>query len=852
MSNTSFRRRLIGAAFCGVFSLTFASDGWAQIEEIIVSARKREESLQEVPVAISAFTAENIQQLGINDLDDLGTYTSSLIFDTGFAPQDTKVVIRGLSPVRGRQNVAILQDGIDISSQAIQTNGGGLLINPRLFDLERIEIVKGPQNALYGRTAFNGAINYVTRKPTDSFSARVSADIGDNGLAEVKAGVSGPILGSTLLGDLNVAGWNFDGFYTNTVTGEDVGGEEGRAAAGSLEWRPNDDFRLRARAEWLDDEFESFPYQQIFGNTQAVIPPNAITSPAPGVLPVLSPDLQTISAWVGALPDGDDLTLALSEDPRTGADYPGVDRDIVRFTLTGEYELGGATLTYLGHVANAKTFQFLDATRIGSVTTEIVGSEYYFEDETDLQSHEIRLASSGDGPVQWTVGGLLWTEEVDFVDGSYNCINNTSGFPPFAPYPPCAPIMAAVGTPASPLSPDLWSRETDHWSVYGLVDWAITPDLHLILEGRYTEEELDVSGPDRTDGSSRIIAEPFFFPPLGNIAQYPPTIVPALGQLVASQDDDFFSPKATVQWEPSDNAMLYFSWAQAAKPAGIALLTGGAGGFNPEAQRFEREEMTVWELGAKTDWLDGRLILNGAAFFQDYSDKQVSVQQVDPQTGLLVPRTENASSAEVFGLELDAVWLATDWLQLRASYTYLDTEYTDYLELTRGAGNIALASVNSPNNCRVVVAAVASCELDLSGNQLEYAPEHAAVLGFTLTRQVADDTELFFESDVVYQGERFVDRFNAISLDSYTLVDFRLGVRTETWDVLAYVENAFEDDTVRNSIGAINTRDSTVLAPFPPFNNAPPFTVVLPPSQLLLFPDQRQFGIRANYRFGGQ
>jgi outer membrane receptor protein involved in Fe transport len=150
-----------------IVCLTSILPAIAGAEEMIVTTRKSEENLQKVPIAVDVITAEDIATKGITSTADVAKYLPSMQFDQGFAPQDTRIVIRGLSPTRGRQNVAVLLDGIDITSQSIQSNGGTLLINPRLFDAERVEVVKGPQNALYGRTAFAGAINYVSRQPTD-------------------------------------------------------------------------------------------------------------------------------------------------------------------------------------------------------------------------------------------------------------------------------------------------------------------------------------------------------------------------------------------------------------------------------------------------------------------------------------------------------------------------------------------------------------------------------------------------------------------------------------------------------------------------------------------------------------
>jgi iron complex outermembrane receptor protein len=131
----------------------------APMDEIIVETRRLEENLQDIPIAIDVLSAEEIERQGISDLKDVTRLVSSMQFQTGFSPQDTKITIRGLSPTRGRVNVAVLLDGVDITSESIETVGGSLLIDPELYDMERIEVVKGPQQALYGRSAFAGALS---------------------------------------------------------------------------------------------------------------------------------------------------------------------------------------------------------------------------------------------------------------------------------------------------------------------------------------------------------------------------------------------------------------------------------------------------------------------------------------------------------------------------------------------------------------------------------------------------------------------------------------------------------------------------------------------------------------------
>jgi outer membrane receptor protein involved in Fe transport len=820
----------------GLVSLSLATECFAQVSEMVVTTRKREENLQEVPVAVSAFSEALIEKRGLNDIGDVARLDPSVTFDQGFSAQDTRITVRGLAPTQGRQNVAVLEDGIDVSSQAVQTNGGSLLINPRLFDLERIEVVKGPQNALYGRTAFAGAINYISRKPGDTLETRISTEIGSDGELQFKGGISGPISGDTLFGSLTAATWEHDGFYRNGVTGNDVGGQDGSGVTGTLLWKPAEGLSVTGRVTYSDDEFEVDPYVTIVPTTLLPIPASAIAGD------VIAESLTSILGVTGTLPDGDDLRAAtMSSDPRTGGEYTGTDRDVLRATLTVAYEIGSMTLTSLTHWADADSSQFLENSRENDFSTQIYASETLFKDETQLFSQELRLQSNGNERVNWVVGGLYWDEDTDFTDSSINCLQLAAG--PAAGLP-CGPALAAYPGTYSRY-PDLWERDTRHWSVYGLVDWAISDTLKLVTEARYSSEDLDVTGPDRGPARPRAIdTRPGLSPTqiaLGlGPTNFPNVLAPAVGRISDDEDDDFISPKATLQWSPTDDLMTYFSWAKATKPKGIAVVANLTG-FIPANSHFDAEEMQVWELGAKSTWLDKRLVLNGALFFQDYSDKQLSSQV--PVGTTLATRAINAGEAEVKGLELEVAFEATDHLSLSAAYTYLDTEYTKFQSLDSGAGNIAAAG-----SCTVVApTGTPTCLLDLSGNELEYAPQNALVGNVSYRRPLQGATDWFVEGNFNYQDERYQRFFNTVKFDAYTTVDFRAGIASDQWEIVAYVDNAFDDDTVKTGV------NSTWNAGFGAVPNPPTpgrVTVILPPSIQVILPDERQYGLRLAYNFG--
>lgn len=834
----SFRRLLWSVPLVAVLApvpmALVSTPGYAQVEEIVVTARRREESLQDVPLAITAFSEANIERRGIDDLNDIVKYTPGMTFDEGFSAQDTRVVVRGLSPTRGRPNVAFLQDDVDISSEAIETSGGGLFINPRLFDLERIEVVKGPQSALFGRAAFGGAVHYITKKPGDQFEGRVGIDIGDNGQQEVTASIMGPVVEDGLSLGLNVASWSHDGFYRNTVTGGPVGDSEGVGAAGALVFTPNDVFKATARIEYTDDEFGQQAMASFQADTVYPIPASAYPPPFPPFngQGVISPGLVSVMQPAGNPPSIDQLVIAHTTNPRTGgtSDLAGVDREIFRANLRLDFDLGWAELSSITHTGRGDSFQETDTQRSGDAfaPTAFTAGIFRIDQDNRLFSEEIRLTSQSEGRFNWVVGGLWWDEDSEATEFNTTCLINP-GAP--SPFPNCGGYFANEG----PSLPRLWDRETQHWSVYGLFDYELNDQWTIHLEARYAQEDLDVTGP--TFGST-----------LGNAFGFPITFLqppPGQGLTVSGSDDDsYFAPKFFIEYEPNTDLNFYFSVAQAVKPAGISTLGGGPGGFDLEGSRFEAEELTAYEFGAKTLWLDGRLLVNAALYFQDFDEKQTNTQVLvdsdgDGTADQLGTRPVNASKAEILGLEVDAVWSPNENWTFSAGYSYIDSEYKDFRINSSGAGQIAV------NGCTQIqpLPGEFTCELDLSGQPIEDVPEHSLFLSAEYQRQLNSDIDWFVQFDANYVDERIESPEYDVIMEEYWEADVRAGLTGENWEVVAYVDNVFDDDTVRTGFLAPDFRTFGV-APFPP-----PFTVILTNAGYYKLPDPRQWGVRASYRF---
>jgi len=434
----------------------------AQIEEVVVSTRRREESLQDVPIAVSAITTEQIERQGISDLKDIVANQPSVQFDQAYGPSDNRITIRGLSNTRGRSNVAFLVDGIDTTTENLIAAGSGLLANRRLLtDVERIEIVKGPQSALFGRSAFAGALSYVTKEPGDEFDGRISVDLGDYGRRTIDGAFGGPLT-DTFGVRLTGVQYNEDGYYTNALLGTDVGGVDGYGGALTMVWKPADPVKVKARLEYSDDHYDPRAVVRIDGDKQYALPDSAKAI----VRPIITGDPATQQAGSSATNlfnfgaycsttfdplntpgNGTGASFCLpeviksssgkrvwqSEDAETGEAFPGTNTQTFRASLTASFDLGyGLVSSYTGwtdfngqdnydqdyQASNAVDFNgnggrpyTTSDPRGGRIDTLMGAQEANAESFTSQFSQEFRYETQLDGPIQFTGGVLFWHEE---------------------------------------------------------------------------------------------------------------------------------------------------------------------------------------------------------------------------------------------------------------------------------------------------------------------------------------------------------------------------------------------------------------------------------------------------------
>ncbi len=429
--------------------------GWAQIEEIVVSTRRKEENVQDVPIAVDVISSEQIARQGISDLSDVTKLSTSVQFDTSFGPSDTRIAIRGLSNTRGRSNVAFLVDNVDTTTENFVSAGSGLLANQRLLvDVANIEIVKGPQSALFGRAAFAGAISYTTKDPGDEFEGEMRLSAGDAGLFEVGGAVGGPVAGLEDVLGIRVSGayWTEDGFYTNTVSGSNLGGEEGWGTALTALFTPADNVELKWRTEYSDSKYDQRPGIRLGGGTDGT---GLVFYPYP-VDPLL---IQGSSATTTRLADfgqycPDDIKAqlaaagetrpgicqnagygsgggrrpTLSEDPVTGQDYRGTETQLLRSTMNASMDFDFGTFSSITGFTDYDAFDELDQDyqAVGRPDTLKSHQQARSDLSTSQYSQELRFASSWESPLQVTLGGLYWKEERKQEDLNFiiSCIEN--------------------------------------------------------------------------------------------------------------------------------------------------------------------------------------------------------------------------------------------------------------------------------------------------------------------------------------------------------------------------------------------------------------------------------------------
>lgn len=687
---------LLGAAAVAISSLNLASaqtddDSAPRVfDAITVTAQKVEENSQDVPISISTFTGDALNEVGVSGTDDLGNLIPGLeLGRTNGEGSQLIVFLRGSGLNDYNSNnagpVALYADDVYISSPALTPF--------QFFDIERLEVLKGPQGTLYGRNTTGGAIKAVSNKPTDEFELSARAMIGEFESSELEVAISGPIT-DTVKARFAAQKSDSDGYGTNSLDGSSTNGYDIFSWRSTVDVEPNDEFRLRINLHGATNTSES-----------------------------ASPNFLPYPEGTGSIIEG--LGYFGTGDPFIGEYEPIDDNDLesVGAYVDMEWQLGDLTLTSVTAYDELDNFN-VDHT--DAAPLQVLDFRFGVDSETFTQ--ELRLAGNSD-KLNWLAGAYYLTEELT-QDQTVDILRVLRDFP-----------VEEGGTGGFP-DPDNFVvfvrneniQETDTYAVFGQVDYALSDQLTLTVGGRYTSEE------KKFDASAQI-EEPLLGDP-----------IPLYDEPDLSIEDDAFSWKIGLDYQVSEDMLLYASAARGFKSGGfnggfIALEEDPVAALDP----IDPEFVTAYELGVKSEWLDNLLRVNGAVFLNETTDLQVFTLSLasDPPTLLL----ENAADAKVFGAELDLTAYPTDGLLLNLSAAYLDSELENY---TTDAG------------------------ADLSGNQLTFTPEWSVSGLARYDHDLGSRGSVYAQTSFSYKDDQFFSTDNdpIVGQEAYTVVNARFGYET--------------------------------------------------------------------------
>lgn len=729
------------------------------VEEIVVTARKREESLQDVPIAITAVTGDSIQARGIENLEDLSQTVPNL-----FVSENTTVDQIGIRGLFSGSNFGF--------EQAVgQIVDGFFFGRPRLtrlpfFDIERVEVLKGPQGALIGKNTTAGAINITTKLPTRDLRAALTAqyekfDDAGSGYS-VDGALSGPLAGN-LRGRFAFYRAEDGGYIRNLANNTQVPDRDDWVGRLVLAWDPTNDIDVVFR--WTKaDLFRKGQSKQLAYCSQNFR--NFL-----------------VRRGLGANCDGppDKVTFALG--PRNGQgnfDQFSTELDIVGLTVN--WALGDHTLTSLTGFG-----RYFSSDNTEGDRTELEIQNTRFRDDFEQISQELRLASPGTGRFTY-IAGLYFSDRDQFNRFSFD----TDFRPVFAPNPVPFPAPVPVAFPAVASSQNSFTNEdTQTYAVFGQLTWNITDQFAVTVDGRYTREEKSAfqrafHGVIYTDDPLPPVAIP---PSLRGPPFFLPAVIPSeIHVIEADRTEKNFSPGAVLEWKPNRDTLVYASVRRGFKGGGFNYGNLDNQATVPLTFQFDEEKVTAYELGSKLTLGGGVATLNTALYRSEFSGLQVSIVDTSALVGVALQRTTNAASAVSQGVEIDGTWAVTERLRLNFGLGYNDAKYKRYPGVPcYGGQTVALGCTAGPTP------SPRDDVQDLSGRRIANAPEWSGSSSISYRFTLPGDLSLTTFAQAVYRD----DYFTLTTLDprsvqqGYVKIDARVSLASadRRWEVAVIGRN---------------------------------------------------------------
>ena len=724
----------------------------AMIEEVVVTARRREEGLQSAPIAISAYTGDSLDYRGVTRLDQIAKFAPGLTLENnpsfGGASNSAAIYLRGIGQKEflptTEPGVGLYVDGVYVARSV------GAILD--IVDVERIEVLRGPQGTLFGRNTIGGAISVVTRQPEigGDVQGSIGASIGDDSLLHLNASVEGT-LSDTAAARVSVASFNQDG-YVQRADGIDLGDDDTLTARLAVNWQPTDALSGQFSVDMTRDR-ENGPAMQLIGIDFTDL------SQLAGVVAAPPPPMAFIhNVTTAALGPGQPCAATnaagqgVTSNPGSAncydSRYIGADGENEGTApALSETDLLGLSATFTYEISDTLTLKSITESR--SLESEFARdgdhsphriSQFHDDLEQDQFSQELQLLGSTD-KLEWILGAYYFNEDgfnVNTLD--FTVSNFRSG----------------------------GSFDNEAWAAFAQATYDLTDALHLTLGGRYTDEQKSFT-PDQIIYQNYYAGFSNLVPADNPLAALDAPFLQAGGRILPLLEKDIdiseFTPLANLAFDLSDDMMVYLSYSEGFKSGGftqrvfppiIAPFTAAPG--TPDIDlipTYDPEFVEVLELGFKGTFMDGRVRVNGALFTTDYEDLQVQV------FNSVAPVTQNIGKASIEGLELEVMASPGNGWLVEASLSLLDANYDEI-----DTGNTLIAR----------------------DNDFERVPETAASLGLSRELTLGDNGTLILRGDWSYRSKTFIDAYNTALLetDSTDLIDasVRWLSADEAWTVI--------------------------------------------------------------------
>lgn len=731
MQNKSHMKKLIPFVFNNFVLATAATivpstPVYAQsvLEEVIVTARKREESLQDTPVAVSAFTGTQLEEAGIRNLANLREVVPNVDVQEGSGSTGAaNIFIRGVGARNTGANfdsgVGIYLDGVYLSRP-----DGALLDN---IDIQSVEVLRGPQGTLFGKNTTGGAVLYTTNKPVDEFEANTEIRVGNYDRLDGKFTVNVPLIDDLFYSRLSMFSTTRDGYFENKLDGKDYTDIDREGAQFQLRYLPTD-------ALIVDLNTTYSKVDQLARGEKCV---TATGIPGSGWQNVLQDDAVIIPSTGKSILEHCQDSEALDKDERVvdlepnkyKAETYGVAATI-DWEVNDNFNIKSVTAW---RNTEASQSEDLDGTAIPLIARTNFGYDIAEPRNTDQYSQEFQFNGTGfDDKLDYVVGAFAFWEKTDAgtavgIQGPFFNVSNS-------------PNLAFYQADATELTTD-----NKAFSVFGQGDWNFSESWRLTAGLRYTTENRKL---DRNIFSPNVatlsIGEPVInlsspaTPGIYIFPSGPESFNPQHGHVPSTSDtarrsgdvsNDDWTPMASIQYMFEDVGVIntgstYFTVA-------TGFLSGGLSEsldlVTLEIPAYEPEEVTNYELGLKVDAFDNTLRLNAALFYIDYKDRQLTSIRVNPDTGQIAGTTINAAKSSVLGLELETLWIPIDNLEITLNASFNDGDIEEYDDIRLVIPGTFEGCINVPSP------GVDACPVDRSDEDLPRLPTQSYYLALQYT-----------------------------------------------------------------------------------------------------------------------